>query len=488
MTRRFITLPALPTDKVAGQVWIRCPACEEDTAWGDLQDNLMVCPWCDFHFPLEAPGRLDLLADPDSFRSLEGAPAGPSRFGWATVLGRPVALATADPTTTWDGEEVAALTILATEAWRSGRPLIWAATAPQGTTAVSWPGIQAALNQLGETTFPWISLIGGACYGPVAALALQADLVIAEPGTVVSLLLPDALREAGRLPIATTRPPRELLGEGWADAVLARPDQRPGLARLLDFLGIAGKGLPRAPASPPASGAFPPQPLELVDHLFGPLFELHGDRHCEDDLALVGGMARLEAGGPPLLLLATAKGQGWHDVRRRHGGAIGCAGWRKASRLLRLAGRFELPVVVLIGTPSLRVGRGERPATLTAALGETVQTLLALPVPTVAVRLSEEDALATRALMTADRLLVPASIEAELQGRGISPEATFATVGELHAVLSRHLEELTQTYAVHGPLGRRKLLQRRRIRWTRWANLGTTEAGIRHDPTKEGIG
>jgi acetyl-CoA carboxylase carboxyl transferase subunit beta len=427
----------------------------------------MVCPWCDFHFPLEAEPRLGLLVDQGSFQALDPSWPGPTRFGRATLLGRPLALALGDPTTPWTDNETRALISLAEQAHLDRIPFLWVVSGPPNAeNALSWPSVEAALSQLAEDGL-WITLLAGPCYGPVAALTLQADLVLAEPGAVLSPLLPAVLREAGRLPAESSRPPRQLLQEGWADAILPRRDQRDLLALLLDMFGVEGKLPQRTNLSSQERVSDPLRPLALLDTLFDPFIELHGDRQDTDDLALVGGVARLGQNGPRLLVLATARGESWREVRRRHGGAIGMGGWRKAGRLLRLAGRFGLPVVTLVGRPKLRAGRRDRPPALAGTVGKTLHTLLNLPVPTVAVRLNGGGGMAALALSAADRILAPETLSGELQREGLPLDATFADTVDLSSSLVQILEDLTQTYAVHGPLGRRKLVQHRRIRWTR---------------------
>lgn len=491
MPRRYILISAAPSEGRGGQVWLRCPVCGEASSSSALAAGAMVCSWCDFHFPLPAGARLDLLLDEGSFQLLTEVPggastpgqtsskrtasaegdaapgAGPARFGWATIRGHRVAVALSDPATRWDTETARALATLAEEAGHRHRPILWVVTAGQeDDPQVSWPGLQAALQHVVEAGQPWITLLAGPCYGPAAALALQADLVLAEPGAVLAPVLPAALRQAGRLPLESTRPARELLRSGWADAVLSRSEQRAALAGLLDLLGVPGEE--PSPASEPACSGPPralPSPEPLV-RLFPSFWELHGDRQSEDDPALVGGLAHLLPVGTRLLVLATAHGEGWAEVWRRHGGAIGAAGWRKATRLLRLAGRFGLPVAMVIDQPLLRTSRRDRPAEVAAALGETAQTLFSLPVPTLAICLAVGESLASQTLCGADCVLAREESALELRQRGFLLDGTFDDEN-MAAALSQQVAELTQTYTSHGALGRRALQQRRYIRWGR---------------------
>src|SRR5665811_1438837 len=84
--------------------------------------------------------------------------------------------------------------------------------------------------------------------------------------------------------------------------------------------------------------------------------ELHGDRMYGDDLAIVGGMARLE--GVPIMLIGQQKGRDTKERVRRNYGMPKPEGYRKALRLMMMAERFRIPVVTLIDTPGAYPGIG----------------------------------------------------------------------------------------------------------------------------------
>lgn len=493
MPRQYIALPTAAPRQQGGDIRLRCPACGESSSMAGLEAQAMVCGWCDFHLPLEAGPHSELLVDEGSFRPLEAAPAGPVRLGWATLSGRPLAVAVSGPASRWSALEIGALAALAEQAGRERRPLLWVVTAAQGVAApLQWPGLQIALGRVGEagpehsrgTPAPWIALVSGPVYGPAAALATQADLVLAEPGAVLAPVLPEVLRPAGRLPLASTRSPQQLLREGWADAVVPRHEQRTAVAELLELLGSAGADAVMPPAAAPgrsvelavraARARGTPAAGEscgLLERL-APFYELAGDRQSADDPALVGGLAR-GPDGLPVLVLATACGERRAEVRRRRAGAIGAAGWRKATRLLRLAGRFNLPVVLLVDRPALRTGGRGEPSEAATALGEMAHVLLTIPVPTVALRTAAGEDAATLALSLADALLAPEELAPRLQEEGWPVSGTWGA-GELDAQLARVLEALRQDYLRHGALGRRALAQHRYLCWTRLSPVSSS--------------
>lgn len=422
----------------------------------------MVCPWCDFHFPWEASLRLERLADEGSFAPLSDVPPCASRFGRATLHGQPLALAVTDHTCRWGREEVGAFVRVAEAAFLERRPLLWVLTAAQGgPDDAGWRALWAAFSRPAERRIPRLVLVAGPCFGPLAALALQADLLFAEPGATLGLMLPEALREAGKLPPECAEHPRRLLQAGWADGVVSRREQRAVLGAALDLLVSTERRVAlRLPVRDEALFWSLPVPLKEP---FGPVLQLHGDRGSADALGLRAGLARLAGDGPTVLLLGAGLGnRSLLSLGRRR--ALGGAAWRKATRLLQLAGRFGLPAIALVAAPRLRSEPGETPGMLAHALGEFQEAWLGSEVPTVAVFLQQPDALAAQAFGGADRVFAAAQA-----AEGVAADAVFPDEPSLVPLLVEAVQELVQTYLLSGPLGRRKLLERRKARLSREA-------------------
>ena len=77
--------------------------------------------------------------------------------------------------------------------------------------------------------------------------------------------------------------------------------------------------------------------------------ELHGDRMYADDLAIVGGPARID--GRPVMIIGQQKGRDTKERVRRNYGMPRPEGYRKALRLMRLAEKFNMPVFTFVATP-----------------------------------------------------------------------------------------------------------------------------------------
>jgi acetyl-CoA carboxylase carboxyl transferase subunit alpha len=99
-----------------------------------------------------------------------------------------------------------------------------------------------------------------------------------------------------------------------------------------------------------------PYSLDYIELIMSDFVELHGDRLYGDDKAIVGGFARLN--GRKLVVLGHQKGRDTKENLRRNFGSAHPEGYRKALRLMRLAEKFHLPVVIFIDTPGAYPGIG----------------------------------------------------------------------------------------------------------------------------------
>ncbi|MFZ8990416.1 MAG: carboxyl transferase domain-containing protein, partial [Pseudohongiellaceae bacterium] len=92
-----------------------------------------------------------------------------------------------------------------------------------------------------------------------------------------------------------------------------------------------------------------PYTLDFIEHIFTDFDELHGDRLFADDLAIIGGLARLD--GRPVMVIGHQKGRGTKEKVRHNFGMPRPEGYRKARRLIKLAEQYQLPVLSFIDTP-----------------------------------------------------------------------------------------------------------------------------------------
>ena len=143
---------------------------------------------------------------------------------------------------------------------------------------------------------------------------------------------------------------------------------------------------------------------DYVTLAFDEFIPLGGDRHYGDDQAIMGGFASL--GGRKVMLIGHEKG---HDTesRLRHNFGMGKPeGYRKAVRLMELAGRFGLPVVTLVDTSGAFPGVEAEERGQAEAIARSTEACLALPVPMVAAIVGEGGSGGAVALASAERVLM----------------------------------------------------------------------------------
>jgi acetyl-CoA carboxylase carboxyl transferase subunit alpha len=143
---------------------------------------------------------------------------------------------------------------------------------------------------------------------------------------------------------------------------------------------------------------------DFVAHAFDEFVPLGGDRLYGDDQAIMGGLARL--GGRKVVLIGHEKGNDTESRLKHNFGMGKPEGYRKAIRLMELAGRFGLPVVTLVDTSGAFPGVEAEERGQAEAIARSTEACLALPVPMVATIVGEGGSGGAVALASAERVLM----------------------------------------------------------------------------------
>ena len=147
-----------------------------------------------------------------------------------------------------------------------------------------------------------------------------------------------------------------------------------------------------------------PRALDYIATLITDFTPLAGDRAFGEDRAIVGGLGRFE--GEPVLLLGIERG-GDADTRVRHNfGMAKPEGYRKARRLIELAGRFGLPVLTFVDTMGAFPGIEAEARGQAEAIARSIDACLAAPVPIIATIIGEGGSGGAIALAAADRVFM----------------------------------------------------------------------------------
>jgi acetyl-CoA carboxylase carboxyl transferase subunit alpha len=147
-----------------------------------------------------------------------------------------------------------------------------------------------------------------------------------------------------------------------------------------------------------------PYTLDYAASIFDDFQELHGDRMYADDLAIVGGLARLA--GRSVMLIGHQKGRDTKERVRRNYGMPKPEGYRKALRLMKLAERFRLPLVTLIDTPGAYPGVGSEERNQSEAIARNLYEMTSLRVPVITAVIGEGGSGGALAIGVGDRLIM----------------------------------------------------------------------------------
>lgn len=130
-----------------------------------------------------------------------------------------------------------------------------------------------------------------------------------------------------------------------------------------------------------------PYTLDYISIMTDRFMELHGDRKFRDDPAIVGGMATID--GRSFMVIGHQKGRDTKDRTYRNFGMPQPDGYRKAFRLMQMAEKFDIPVIMLLDTPGAFPGLEAEERGQAEAIAANLKLMATLKVPIIAVVIGE---------------------------------------------------------------------------------------------------
>lgn len=147
-----------------------------------------------------------------------------------------------------------------------------------------------------------------------------------------------------------------------------------------------------------------PYTLDLVKALFTDFTELHGDRAFADDNAIVGGIARFR--GQSIMVIGQQKGRDTAENIKRNFGMPRPEGYRKALRLMRMAEKFQLPIITFIDTPGAYPGIGAEERGQSEAIARNLYEMAQLRTPIICTVVGEGGSGGALAIGVGDRVMM----------------------------------------------------------------------------------
>lgn len=174
-----------------------------------------------------------------------------------------------------------------------------------------------------------------------------------------------------------------------------------------------------------------PYTLDYIQGAFSGFSELHGDRLYADDRAIVGGFANL--GPHKVMVIGTQKGRDTKENILRNFGSAHPEGYRRALRLMRLADKFNLPIITLIDTAGAYPGVGAEERHIAEAIAVNLREMMLFEVPIIAVVVGEGGSGGALGIGVADRVIILENAYYSV----ISPEGCAAILWKDRAAASK---------------------------------------------------
>ena len=433
----------------------RCLFCEEPISDSPSYLTYRVCPFCRFHYTVTARQRIELLADKGTFKEFykyvssveplsfsrraryrkflaqdqdrtgltEAVVTGKCRIGDTETMIIVLDFGFMGGTM---GSVVGEKVSMAFEnAARKGLPAV-AVVSGGGTriqegvlSLMQMAKTVTAANRLRNEEVPFIVVLANPSTGQAyASFPNLADVILAEPGSLIGLSPLRILREVSKMPLPLDAHTAEAhVGHGLLDNVVDRENLQPRIASILQILTAQKQGksnhknlLKSEPeecdevepweAMTAARNSERPQASSYFRSILDPFIELRGDRLNSDDRSVVTGIGFMDG------LAVAVIGQQRRTLAEGERYHVFPDGLRKAQRLIDLASRFKLPLVTLIDTQGADPGLEAEEQGIGNAIARTLSSMLTVPTPMVSVVIGEGGSEGALALGLSDRILM----------------------------------------------------------------------------------
>lgn len=147
-----------------------------------------------------------------------------------------------------------------------------------------------------------------------------------------------------------------------------------------------------------------PYTLDYIYEITSDFIELHGDRTVADDKAMVGGFGSIE--GQTFMIIGQQKGRNTKQRQVRNFGMANPEGYRKALRLMKLAEKFNKPIVTLIDTPGAFPGLEAEERGQGEAIARNLKEMFMLKVPVICIVIGEGASGGALGIAIGDRVLM----------------------------------------------------------------------------------
>ena len=432
----------------------KCPECGNPNLSSQLKENGKVCKVCGYHYKMSATERIEYICDDKSFvefnkeytardilkfegyaekleqdRNKTGLneavitgigkvkgikcvliimESGFRMGSMGTVVGQKI-LEAADRAMT---EKLPVISIIASGGARMQEGMY---SLMQMSKTVS------AFDDLKNAGLMTINILTNPTTGGVSAsFAVLGDILLAEPRAIIGFAGKKVVAQTLKTDLPDGFQTAEFLKEhGHIDQIVSRGMQRDCLAKLLKR-GVATKEVKEKEYYKSLQlnrrNLQPIEKLELVrrndrlttkdyiELLVEDFTELHGDRVTEDDKAIIAGIGYID--GIKAVFIGQQRGKDLDDNLYRNFGMVKPAGYRKASRIIKMAGRLGLPVITFVDTKGADPTANSEVQNQSEAIANCILTMVQSKVPNITVVIGEGGSGGALAIGTANIILM----------------------------------------------------------------------------------
>tara|TARA_Y100000996_G_scaffold350637_1_gene289730 strand:- start:88 stop:1200 length:1113 start_codon:yes stop_codon:yes gene_type:complete len=147
-----------------------------------------------------------------------------------------------------------------------------------------------------------------------------------------------------------------------------------------------------------------PKAKYFIENIFEEFISLSGDRYYSEDKSVIAGFARFN--GKSVLVIGQEKGQNLDERIERNFGMMRPEGYRKSLRLMKLADKFNIPIITFVDTPGAYPGVGAEERGQAEAIAKSIECSMELSVPTISVIIGEGGSGGAIALASSNKVLM----------------------------------------------------------------------------------
>ncbi len=451
-------------ERVRRLMWIKCESCGKLVYYKDYKDNKYICPSCGRAFIMTPKQRFDLLFDDNSWERLTPPNVSDDPLNFTDRIAYTDRLADArsetgcyDAIVTADGTiggvpatvcvlnglfmmgsmgRAAGDAIVAAmeHAVAEKRPFIMVTSSGGARmqenilSLMQMARTTVAVNKLHANGIPYIVLLTDPTFGGVtASFAMLGDIHIAEKGARIGFAGRRVIEQNIREKLPSNFQTADYLYEhGMVDMVVARGDLHDAIAKILSVLTKQERVPKQINVSTPAHDASKkirgmgeneaydkvllarhenrPHFLDYINGIVDDWTYLAGDRLYAEDAAMGSGIGFWR--GIPAVIIGQEQGRSIETRQKHRFGMPNPDGYRKAQRMMRLAEKFELPLISLFDTAGAFAGREGEERGQSQAVASSIATGLSVRAPYVAVNVGQGGSGGAIAIGTGDRILM----------------------------------------------------------------------------------